>query len=318
MELNIRFFSLYINYPFNMTLNKYMKISELKKLLKEKYNYKENFILTYYGKSLEENNRICDYITEEDDDCINIILQSHLVPSQDKAYFVKIKAIINSKEEYFYFQYYSQITNLKNYINKLFHISPKNQIILLNGKSILRDLIPIMSESEYLLVKIINDYDIMNIKVKYNEYLWHFKVGRKISLIDLIEMIKIDYNFVFDKNLDLKTDVNFFYNGKILLNLEEILDGDTLDMEIILDDNNKYNEGKEIEVFVKFNEKTYTIYVPNNCSIWYLKKNIYEKLNILPVLQLFANKKYINDELLPISEFGIKKGSTIVLFYKKR
>ena len=190
-------------------------------------------------------------------------------------------------------------------------------MILLNGRKILRDPIPSLSRTEYLSLKILSDYDIMNIKVKYNEYLWSLKVGGKLSYIDLIEIIKKDYNFAFDSNLDLKTDVNFFYEGKIVFNLGEIFDGDTLDMEIILDDD-KYSERKEIQVFLKFREKGYTIYVPDNCSIWYLKKKIYEKLDILPVLQSFENRKDMGNELLPISAIGIGKETTVFLSFKKR
>ena len=320
MEINIKFYAIYINHPYDMMLNKYLKIYELKKLLKEKYKYNENFILTFYGKELEPNNRLCDYITGEDggNNYMNIILESQLGPKEGKAYFVKIKVIIDSKEEYFYFQCFPKISTLKECINKIFHISENNQMILLNGRKILRDHVPNLSRSEYLSLKILSDYGIMNIKVKYNEYLWSLRIGRKLSCIDLIEIIKKDCNFAFDSNLDLKTDVNFFYEGKIVLNLGDILDGDTLDMEIILDDNDKYIERKEIPVFVEFGGKSYTIYVPDNCSIWYLKKKIYEKLDILPVLQRFENRKDMGDELLPISAFGIVKESTVFLSCKKR
>ena len=200
-----------------MILNKYLKIYELKRLLKEEYKYSENFILTFYGKELDPNSPLCDYITGEDEGNkhINIILESQLVPKEGKAYFVKIKVIIDSKEEYFYFKYFPKISLLKECINKIFHISESNQMILLNGKKILRDYVPDMSRSEYLSLKILSDYEIMNIKVKYKEYLWSLKVGRKLSYIDLIEIIKKDYHFAFDSNLDLKTDVNFFYERKI-------------------------------------------------------------------------------------------------------
>ena len=265
MEINIKFYGIYIDYPHDMMLNKYLKIYELKKLLKEKYKYNENFILTFYGKELDPNGRLCDYITGEDGDnnYMNIISESELDPKKD-TYFVKIKVIIDSKEEYFYFQCFPKIITLKECINKIFHISENNQMILLNGRKVLRDHVPSMSRSEYLSLKILSDYDIMNIKVKYNEYLWSLKVGGKLSYIDLIEIIKKDYNFAFDSNLDLKTDVNFFYEGKIVFNLGEIFDGDTLDMEIILDDDDKYSERKEIQVFVKFRGKVYTILVPDN------------------------------------------------------
>lgn len=317
MEIQIKFFAIYIEYPYDMMLNKYMKIYELKKLLKEKYKYNENFILTFYGKELDPNNRLCDYIAGDDleNNCMCIILESQLGPKEGH-HFVKIKVIIDSKEEYFYFQCFPRVITLKECINKIFHISENNQMILLNGKEVLRDLIPRMSKSEYLSLKILSDYDIININVKYNEYLWSLRVGRKLHKNDLIEIIKNDYNFAFDTNLDLNTDVNFFYEGKLVLNFGENFDGDTLDMEIILDDN-KYSERKEIPVFVNFNGKGYTILVPDNCSIWYLKKKIYKKIDMLPVLQRFEYKRDMGNELLPISAISILEGSTVFLSFKK-
>ena len=316
IEYSLKFFSLYIDYPKELTLNKYIKISELKNILQEKYKYNENLILTYHGKLLGENNRLCDFMKKENEEYINIILDSLLIPKSGSAYYVKLKLKFDSKDDYYYSIYFPKTETLKKDISYIYNINQNNQMILLNGYNPLRnsDTIPFLSETDYLQLKVINDYDIINIKIKYEGITYIFNVGRNLSYLDLIELMKIDYHFKFDEKLNLKTDVNFYLNEEVILSLKDgnILNGDILDMKITVDEDN--DSLSNIPIFVKlYNEKTITVYINEVSTIWHLKKVIYKKINILPVLQKIRHGNKVCNDYETIFTYGIVKESTVRL-----
>ena len=289
-------------------------------MLKEKYKYPEDFCFVYNGKLLEENNRLYMY-NIDNSQYITIILKSQLIPIKNGFHFLKIKVKINSKDEFFYFQCYPKIMELKKYIKNIYHIEPDNQIILLNGKNLLNnsEIIEIY-EPDFLQLKIRSDYDVINITVKYKDNIWNLNVGINTSSDDLIDCIKNEFNFKFEKDKEI-LDIYFLREKKRIMNLKRsnILDGDVLDMIIDYKEEEIYEDN--IYVFVKLpNGRGIRIETNLLNPVYYLKQKIQDKEGFPPFLQRISKRdSRISSEFedkKTLDFYGIKKDSTVYLRLK--
>ena len=272
--------------------------------LKLKPDIKENFFLinAYYQEIKDK--KVINYFNEDGKCDIKIIFDSEI----KDYYFGYKKIIVNFKnkniKDIFYAQYFDQ---LKYAVEKIFNIDLVCYDFYLNGKENITDFSDFPGEKkiEYILLEEVDpnielsiNYKDLNKNIEMKNR-WKIKVKRNTSEYNIVELLK---------NLP---------NDKLIINGNEEAIG-------------TYNSKNELTVFVFCTEicneiiyvkdltgKIFYIYINHELPCLFIKYQIWKQTGI-PISQhrIIFDGKELNYFKL-IKEYGIKKGSTFYLIYKK-
>ena len=265
--------------------NKYINISELKKLILSK-NPKlvPNFLLIFCGKELEDNMRLNDFnikIFKREE--FYIEYESQIINYfENQCYqFKKIKIIYNEREDIFYAK---SIFELKNYIYIYYNIPINNFGLYLNGNDdLIRFNDPSNISIKFIKLENITNFQKIKIFIQYNDIRWELLIGRVSKPNDLLYYLQEQYNFKYDP---INETPIFRFENKRIQSLADsnIVNGDVINLELV----SSYESIKrEIDYYSTFQifcktltKKTITL-------------KVYPKLSILKLKILIENQEKI-------------------------
>ena len=299
-----------------LNCNKYIKISELKKIIKKKYsNFNDgNYILVFYGKEMNNEMTLNDYnIDLFKDEQIKIKLRANIKNNISNVVYkedlLKVNLRYNYKNEIFYI---NSIKELIKFIPNYYNIQNKNIEFYLNGNERLMSLKYFKNkEINFIQMENITFFQKIKIFIHYDCHRWELEVGRFSTDIDLLYYLEKEYNFKFDK----KNKKAIFYCDKNIIYSLKDLDitenGNDLYLEII-----PFVPG--MRIFVKFFNKTYILNVEPSFTIDFVKLLISFKTGkpIDDKRLIFAGRQL--EEKKTLADYNIQKGSTLHITLRLR
>ena len=316
-EINIKFES-----DINLIVNKYLKICELKKLIRnkkefDKFNINNDFVLIFCGQKMDDKTIINDYpILRYKKECIIIKNQNEIGKNFGYGKSVEIKVIYNNIEKIFCVEEY----NLKKYLNMQFQVPEKNQLLYLNGKYRIIDSIKdIYIKHDYIKLEYINDYTLIKIYILYQNNKWPLLVNRISNKNDLLYFLSKKNYFKLNEK---EFQANFLFDEKKVNSLMEsnIINGDEISLEILPSfESIKRKCGSDFFIFYKnLCGHSEIVYCSPSFTILELKLLIEENEGIYYKLQrLIINGRQLEDNLT-MADYKIKKESTLHLVLRLR
>ena len=310
------------NYSF--LCNKYIKISDLKQLIKANNpNLNEDFILIFYGKEMDNTLRLNDYdykinLLDEDDE--KIIVQNKSKINEKFIYnqMAKINLKYNNKNEIFYVK---STYKLYKYVSAFYNIKKENIILYLNNNIILT---PYDDPPEDIIniVQLENIPANQNVKINiyYKQNQYELIIGRKSTDLDLLYYLSEIYNLKFDQ---INYRGIFIHHNERIYNLQDsnIINEDNLELEIVPSYYALRKEEKDgkMQIFCKtLTGGTRTLHVKCSTTILMIKMFI-ELLEYIPFEQqrlIFAGMQLEDNKTL--ENYNIQKESTIHLVLRLR